>query len=206
MVVGGKLPLSEGGEAALLLYEARENSLKSWKYKGIFFRHPDKDLGSLECPNFFKLNGQWILIVSTYNKAEYFLGPWAAEEIEFIPVSHDLIDHSPNFYATHGLIDDQGRIILMAWLPGFMASKSQSGLVIQPQSAGDWSLMKGQGWNGCMSLPRMLSLENESSLKLIQKPVTELQKLRQMHHHLTTDNAIKCQAETSTFAVEFIRL
>jgi len=70
MVLGGKLEKERGGDAVVLLYEAENEELTCWKYRGILFRHPDKKLRSIECPNFFKLDDRWVLMFSPYGPVQ----------------------------------------------------------------------------------------------------------------------------------------
>jgi len=58
-------------------------------------------------------------------------------------------------YATNTFKDANGRRVMVGWVCGFKPKR---------------------GWNGCMSLPRVLTLDKDQ--RLIQTPVPELQKLR----------------------------
>ena len=61
-------------------------------------------------------------------------------------------------YGTTVFSDPTGRTILLGWVSGFKPDR---------------------GWNGCMSLPRLLSLDQED--RLIQTPAPELAQLRGQH-------------------------
>jgi len=61
-------------------------------------------------------------------------------------------------YGTNAFEDEQGRRILLGWICGFKPKR---------------------GWNGCMSLPRVLTLDQDQ--RLIQSPAPELKKLRGRH-------------------------
>ena len=61
-------------------------------------------------------------------------------------------------YGTSAFVDSTGRRILLGWVSGFRA---------------------GNGWNGCMSIPRILTLSEEGNI--IQTPPPEMEKLRQKH-------------------------
>lgn len=159
MVIGGKLDQMEGGHAIVNLYEAKNEELTCWVYRGVLFRHPNKKLDSLECPNFFKLNDKWVLLISSSDSVEYFIGTIDLEAFTFRPESQGVVDHGTNFYATNVLFDDRGRCVLFGWVHGFK---------------------KGRGWNGCLSLPRILSVSSNG--RLVQESVSELQKLRGAHY------------------------
>jgi len=79
------------------------------------------------------------------------------KNVKFIPETHGVIDNGANwnYYAPNTLQKDDGRRILFGWIPGFK---------------------KEQGWQGAISLPRDLSINDLG--RLIQKPVSELTNLR----------------------------
>ncbi|HOK66537.1 MAG TPA: glycoside hydrolase family 32 protein [Anaerohalosphaeraceae bacterium] len=155
LVLGGRLPAGEGSPAAAFLYEARQDDLLTWAYRGILFRHPDPKLHSIECPNFFPLDGRFVLLISPYGPVEYFVGDFDAKQGTFRAHRRGLADYGEDFYGTNVLIDRRGRRILLGWLRGFQNTK---------------------GWNGCMSLPRILTLTDKG--ELLQTPAPELKSLR----------------------------
>jgi beta-fructofuranosidase len=61
-------------------------------------------------------------------------------------------------YGTNVFVDKDGRRIMLGWVCGFKP---------------------GRGWNGCMSLPRVLTLDKDQ--RLVQTPAAELKKLRGRH-------------------------
>lgn len=75
------------------------------------------------------------------------------------------------FYATNILFDSKGRCILFGWVSGF---KNEYG-----QFYGGAGQAEGRGWNGCLGLPRILTLGPDGRPR--QTPVPELQKLREKH-------------------------
>jgi len=155
LVLGGRLPAGEGSRAAAFLYEARQEDLLKWTYRGILFRHPDPKLHSIECPNFFPMDGRFVMLISPYGPVEYFVGDFEAKQGTFTAHHRGLADFSEDFYGTNVLIDRRGRRILLGWLRGFQNTK---------------------GWNGCMSLPRILTLTEKG--ELLQRPAPELKSLR----------------------------
>jgi len=150
MVLGGKI----GAEPVTLIYEKGADAL-TWTYQGVLFRHPRTNFTSLECPNFFKLRDTWVLLDSPFGPVEYFMGAFDPATLTFAPTSQGLVDHSSHFYATNLFCEDHGRTILVGWIRGFAS---------------------GNGWNGCLSLPRMLSLDDDGALR--QHPLPALQQLR----------------------------
>lgn len=155
MVLGGNLNAGKGGEAVVNIYEAENAALTQWKYRGILFHHPDKEAASAECPNFFQIGKQWVLFVSPYGKVQYFVGDFNAKTCRFEPKTRGEVDHAGTFYAPNTLLQSDGKRIVWGWIMGFP---------------------NGHGWNGCLSLPRVLSLSKEG--KLLQKPAPQLTKLR----------------------------
>jgi len=163
MLLGGKLDQKEGGYAVVTLYEARNEKLTNWMYRGVLFRHPNKKLRSLECPNFLKLGDRWVLLLSPFPcPVEYFVGTFDINTLAFTPQLQGTVDYNTNFYATNILLDDRGRYILWGCILGFK---------------------EGRGWNGCFSLPRVLALSSNGWL--VQEPAVELQQLRTAHYKMS---------------------
>jgi len=155
MVTGGNLNEAKGGEAVVNIYEAENAELTRWKYRGILFTLPDSSARTAECPNFFKLGDQWVLFVSPYGKVQYFVGDFDAKSCRFQARTRGLLDCGPNFYAPNTMQVPDGRRLVWGWLNGFPG---------------------GNGWNGCLSLPRLLSLSRDGQLR--QSPAPQLGKLR----------------------------
>jgi sucrose-6-phosphate hydrolase SacC (GH32 family) len=155
MVHGGNLNASKGGQAAVSLYRAKNGELTQWEYLGILFQHPDPKVANVECPNFFRLGEEWLLITSPHRQSDYFIGSFDPGAGKFTAKRQGLMDHSGSFYAPNCLEDSKRRRILWGWVRGFP---------------------EGRGWNGCMTLPRVLSIGSDGSL--LQQPAPELKKLR----------------------------
>ncbi|MFO0946864.1 MAG: glycoside hydrolase family 32 protein [Planctomycetota bacterium] len=165
LVLGGNLNGAKGGKAIVALYEAEAPSLNQWKHRGILFQHPDADVVNIECPNFFPLREldpsgkpgkeKWVLIISPHRRVEYFVGDFDPIAGKFEVSHRGLVDHGDAYYAPNGLVDDKGRHLLWGWVRGFPP---------------------GRGWNGCLTLPRKLSLTSEGIL--VQTPAEEITTLR----------------------------
>lgn len=154
MVAGGNLNEHKGGEAVVNLYQAAKGDLETWTYRGVMFKHPDKNAANIECPNFLRLGDKWVLIVSPHRSVEYFIGDFDPVAGLFTWKRRGIVDYG-SYYAPNGLIDPDGRQLLWGWINGFKPGKS---------------------WNGCLTLPRALSL-NAGGM-LVQEPAVELQSLR----------------------------
>ena len=155
MVLGGSLNQSKGGQAVVNIYAAANAELTKWKYRGVLFQLPDAGARTAECPNFFQLGDKWVLFVSPYGKVQYFVGDFDAETCRFQARTRGLLDYGPNFYAPNTMLVPDGRRLLWGWVNGFPG---------------------GHGWNGCLSLPRMLSFSRDGQLR--QNPAPQLSKLR----------------------------
>jgi len=155
VVLGGSLNESKGGQAVVNIYEAENAELTKWKYRGVLFQLPDAEARTAECPNFFKLDDEWVLFVSPYGKVQYFVGQFDAESCRFLPRTRGLLDYGPNFYAPNTMLVPDGRRLVWGWVNGFPG---------------------GRGWNGCLSLPRQLGFSRDGHLQQI--PAPQLTKLR----------------------------
>jgi beta-fructofuranosidase len=100
-----------------------------------------------------------LLCISHRLGARYYLGDWKDEQ--FHPTFHEKMSWVDNsFFAPESLLDDQGRRIMWAWIfdsPGF-------------------ATRMGFGWSGTMSLPRVLSLGEDGTLRM--NPPQEIERLR----------------------------
>jgi beta-fructofuranosidase len=161
LVTGGNLNQAKGGQAVVNIYEAENPELTQWTYRGVMFQHPDPEARTVECPNFFQLDRKWVLLMSPYGKVQYFIGDFDAATCRFQPLARGLVDFGPNFYAPNTMQLRDGRRLVWGWVTGFP---------------------EGRGWNGCLSLPRELSLshkpESADPWELKQEPAPELAKLR----------------------------
>ena len=151
MVCGGNLNANKGGEAVVNVYRAENDDLTQWKYLGVLFQHPDKDVKNIECPLFFPLDGKWVMIVSQGRPVQYFVGKLDPMEMRFTAEKRGVMDFG-SYYAPNCTVDAEGRRILWGWVHDFP---------------------KGKGWNGCMTLPRELSLD-DADMTLLQHPISEL--------------------------------
>ena len=155
-----------------LMCEAQNRTLTDWKYIGRM------ENVSGECPNVFKLQDKWIILRSTH-PLSYVTGDLILEgdDIRFDadgparPLDYGFGDAPPTdrtrgltrrLYGTNAYVDDNGRRILFGWISGFKT---------------------GRGWNGCMSLPRILNLDESG--RISQTPAPELKQLRGEHTCVT---------------------
>ena len=153
LVTGGHL--AKEGQAAVNIYEAENPELTKWKHRGVMFQHPDAGAPTVECPNFFKLGDQWVLFVSPYGKVQYFVGDFDPETCRFQARTRGWLDYGSSFYAPNTMQVPDGRRLVWGWVGGFPG---------------------GRGWNGCLSLPRLVTLSRAGELR--QNPAPQLNRLR----------------------------
>ncbi len=157
MVLGGNLNATRGGRAVVNLYRAENDELTEWRYLGVLFEHPDPKVVNIECPNFFRLGNKCVLVVSPHGSVQHFVGSFDAPAHRFVSELQGRLDPG-NYYAPTGLEDAQGRCVMWGWVNGFP---------------------EGRGWNGCLTLPRVLTLLPNGELG--QEPLPELSALRDAH-------------------------
>jgi len=147
-----------GDEVAVPIYEAEDAGMARWKYKGLLYRAPREKIGNMEVPMFCRLSGTWVLMFHPGGPIKYLVGDFDLQSLTFEPQTGGEITPSRDFMSPHVFFDDKGRCIIYGWIRGFEG---------------------GHGWNGCMSLPRVISLDENRVLR--QRPVPELKSLRAEH-------------------------
>ena len=155
---------SKGGGQALL-YSSRD--IRHWTFVSVFDKSEEKYGEMWECPDFFSLDGQEILLVCPQfmqakglefhngNNAVYFVGKRDAELKHFIRAEAKQIDYGTDFYAPQTMMTPDGRRILLGWMQNWVNR-------ICPDDF---------DWCGMMTVPRELSLRDGC---LIQTPIREL--------------------------------
>ena len=158
-------------QANVALFETEDPGLVDWRYRGLIYSRPRREMRFCECPNFFPLGDKFVLLLSPYRPVEYTVGDFDPDTPAFLPDTHGILDpgvsrldhrgsvtanaENANYYATNILYDADGNCILFGWIRGFRT---------------------GQGWNGCLALPRLLTLGPDGHPR--QQPVPALQQLR----------------------------
>ncbi len=154
MVLGGQQPGEKFG--SIYLYQSED--LKQWDYVGILAKGREIECKSWECPNYFRLGDNYVLLVAPFQQVIYSIGEF--KDHQHRGTAWFTFDHGKDFYATNTYVDDQGRTIVVGW--------------IKADGKGDWA--------GCLSLPRVVSLDADDRLKI--HPLPELEQLRTKHIHL----------------------
>lgn len=159
------------GSGQILLYKSKD--LLAWTYVGVVARSENK-LGKMwECPDFFRLDGKDILIISPMglirdgdkfcntSSSVYILGDFDYENCRYDYSTVEEIDAGFDFYAPQTMVDDKGRHILIAWMQMWGRRMPTH--------------EEGHKWAGAMTLPREIKLIDG---KLYQNPVEELKNYR----------------------------
>ncbi len=152
-----KTPGYEGDSTSLF----RSRDLAHWEYRGPFYKSERRWTDPIEdcaCPDFFPLGSKHMLLMHThrpYGQAQYYIGRYEKER--FYPEVHGRMTWpGGELCAPETLLDDKGRRIFWGWI-------HESGPATN-------------GWKSVASLPRVLSLAADSSLRI--EPAPELEALR----------------------------
>ena len=158
--ISGNNSLWPGQKATLW----KSKDLENWALVGDFFHH-DEEKGALDCPDFFKLGDKYVLLYLRRG-LQYYIGEFTNEQ--FYPEKHGTMSWDSGVgYAPESLVDDKGRRIMWAALRDSRTRWGASDAFIK------------HGWDGTMTLPRVLSLDENG--ELLMEPVEELQALRAEH-------------------------
>lgn len=150
----------EDGAPTVALYEAADPELLRWRYRGLLHRAAPSEAAFFECPNLLRVGEGHLLAYSAHRPVEYLAGrfdPDAGPEGLFGVSERGRLDHAADFYATGRIAGGPGAApVVVGWVRG-------------------WS--PGRGWNGALSLPRILSRGPGGFLR--QTPVPALATLRE---------------------------
>ena len=156
------------------IFEAKNEDLTEWEYKGNLFTVPKHRYRNLEVPEFRPLGNKWIFMASTdapVDRVNFFIGEFDTTTLTFKPEMEGPIDYSGHYYAQETIADDEGNLYLMAWMPGW----DRPWL---PTYMNEPLKNSNKLWNGCFALPRKLTIKNG---RLMQQPVENLKNLRTGH-------------------------
>ncbi len=166
--VAGNRPADGSGQ--ILLYESKDG-LK-WNFKSILAENKNRFGKMWECPDFFELDGTWVLLTSPQDMLpkgfEYhngngtlcLTGDFDKETGAFTEKTNQAIDYGIDFYAPQTVITPDGRRVMIGWMQNWDTCNLRA---------------SEEPWVGQMSLPRELSVKNG---RLYQKPIRELDEMR----------------------------
>lgn len=164
-VIGSK---NRDNDGQVVVFKSKD--LKKWKYVNSLDQSGKRYGAMWECPDFFELDGQDVLITSPqFMKAEgleFHNGNGTMCIIGRADASKKLtrkkvqaVDYGLDFYAPQTLEAVDGRRIMIAWM----------------QSWDNYITPEEFNWSGIMSIPRVLTLKNN---RMYQYPVTEIESYR----------------------------
>ena len=139
------------------------DDLINWRYLHPFYTSDRKWTRADEdnmCPDFFPLGDRHMLLFISHNLGcQYYIGRY--DNDRFRPETHGRMTWIDNaFFAPESLADDNGRRIMWAWI----------------FDGREPATREASGWSGTMSLPRVLWLGEDKTLRMA--PATELECLR----------------------------
>ncbi len=163
------------------LYLFTSDDLIHWRYVHEFYKSDRRWTAADEdcmCPDFFPLpaspdggapSGKHMLLFISHNHGcQYYLGDYTGDR--FLPQTHGRMSwQDREFFAPESLADAKGRRIMWAWLINPRGPRSAAD---SPEAAAQ----QAAGWSGEMSLPRVLWLGDDGTLRM--KPADELKSLR----------------------------
>lgn len=166
-VVGNCSPEKDG---RILQYKSTDGI--HWEFLSILAQNRGRFGRMWECPDFFKLDGKYVLLTSPQDMLpkgfEYhngngtlcLIGSYDTETDTFVEEHDQAIDYGIDFYAPQTILAPDGRRIMIGWMQNWDTCNLRD---------------SRQPWFGQMSLPRELSIENG---RLFQRPVRELERMR----------------------------
>ncbi len=158
------------GSGQILLFESPDGY--NWQYKKVLAANNNRFGKMWECPDFFPLDGKWVLIASPMDMLpsgfEYhngngtlcLLGDFDEETETFTEEHNQSVDYGIDFYAPQTVLAPDGRRIMIGWMQNWDTCNFRT---------------QNISWFGQMSLPRELSVQNG---RLYQKPIRELENMR----------------------------
>lgn len=154
-----KTPGYEGDSTSLF----RSRDLAHWEYRGPFYKSERRwtpESQDCACPDFFPLGDKHVLISHVHrpqNHLQYYIGRFDKQAERFLPESHGYMSWpGGQLCAPETLLDGQGRRIFWGWI----------------MEAGPHD----PAWASVATLPRVLSLGDDNTLRI--EPAPELEVLR----------------------------
>lgn len=155
----------------------RSPDMVQWEYLGKLYEPGEES--DCAVPDFFPLGNKHMLLFASHTTgAQYYLGTYANQK--FTPQQHGRMNYttfegvgmrdSGDLIAPISWEDGDGRRIMIAWVAEGRTSEVQ----------------RASGWAGVMSLPRILSLGADDTLRI--EPAPNLQVLRRDHQEFSDIN------------------
>ena len=159
------------GSGQILLFTSQNGF--HWDYKKVLCANNNRFGLMWECPDFFKLDGKWVLLTSPQDMMprgfEYhngngtlcLIGDYDEMTDSFTEECNQSIDYGIDFYAPQTILAPDGRRIMIGWMQNWDTCSLR--------------MSEHPLWYGQMSLPRELSIKNG---RLYQTPLRELLGMR----------------------------
>ena len=163
-------------QGRILLYESPD--ARRWTYRTTLDACRGEYGKMWECPDFFALDGQQVLLVSPQEMeaspdGEFhpgfgtvaLLGQYDKGEARFTREAVQPVDYGTDFYAPQTVLTPDGRRVMVAWMENWATVNEAP---------------RRHQWFGRMTMPRELFVQNG---RLCQRPVRELETLWQNTLH-----------------------
>ena len=183
MIVGAQTSEMKGNVALFW-----SEDLLNWNYKGKLLPEAMNWGYMCECPDLIRFDDKYILIISRQEKiiengiekdscnAIWISGEFSKENGKFIPNGEEnRLDYGFDFYAPQSFVDENKRTLYMAWMGGGEYDYQMSQPAVK------------EGWLHSFTYPRELIFKDNL---LYQKPVKELEVLRDKEIKATIDNEV----------------
>ena len=155
----------EERQGAILLFRSGDGL--DWRFVGEIDASRGEYGRMWECPDFFRLDGKQVLLVSPqemHAREEFhagygtvaFLGSFDERDCQFTRESVQPVDHGLSYYASQTTLAPDGRRIMIGWMDNWETCKEAP---------------RRHPWYAQMSMPRELRVENG---RLMQRPVREI--------------------------------
>lgn len=164
LVAGNK---TNDGKPQVVLFHSKD--MYDWRYVSVLAEDVTGKYGTMwECPDFFEINGQYILIASPQdmcaddefhngNNSVYFIGNYDRDMHKFDYNKVYALDDGIDFYAPQTTLMPDGRRVMIGWMQSWDSN-------IRPFK---------QKWSCMMTVPREIKLIDG---RIIQNPVREIKK------------------------------
>lgn len=163
MVVGNR---AADGSGQILMY--RTENLKDWEFVTVLDKSDNRYGKMWECPDFFRLDGHDVLLISPQEMQAkelemhagdgtiYILGTYQKDNASFVEKTVRAVDMGLDFYASQTMLTSDGRRVMIAWMQAWCQN---------------W-FDEQDGFCGMMAIPRELEIRDGI---LCQNPVRELE-------------------------------
>ena len=158
------------GSGQILLFVSEDGF--EWNFKSVLAENKNRFGKMWECPDFFELNGKWVLLVSPQfmlpkgleyhngNGTLCLIGDYDKQFGTFVEKTDQAIDYGIDFYAPQTIMTPDGRRVMIGWMQNWDTCSIRS---------------QEELWFGQMSIPRELQIKNG---RLYQYPIREVEKMR----------------------------